>query len=82
MLVSAGILPSNTTTYTLIQLQNAVKAQTGAVEDKAHAGALTRTREAHAGAVKRVRCGACRHNDEGEGIEGGDDEVAKVGDGN
>lgn len=28
---SAGIVPSNTTTYTLAQLQNAVKAQTGAI---------------------------------------------------
>lgn len=31
ILCSAGIVPSNTTTYTLAQLQNAVKAQTGAI---------------------------------------------------
>jgi len=30
-LAVAGIVPSNTTTYTLAQLQNAVKAQTGAI---------------------------------------------------
>ncbi|KAF9479700.1 ribonuclease T2 [Pholiota conissans] len=31
MLATAGITPSNTTTYTLSQLQNAIKAQTGSI---------------------------------------------------
>lgn len=31
LVCSAGIVPSNTTTYTLAQIQNAVKSQTGAV---------------------------------------------------